>query len=579
MNLISKIFPGNTNPKGGDSSKKMRNSLLTVLIAIVLIFIVNAFSARNFSRFDLTAEKRFTLNPATLAMIENLDDIVYFRIYLDGNLPPGLKRFRNQIREMLDEFRAYTNNIMFDFINPMQAPDRDGLMEMLVSRGIQPTQVQRRADDATSQQVVIPGALVSYRDMEVPINFLVSQGAHQHHEEVLNNSVQALEYNLANAIRELIQDERKLIGFVQGQGDLQNLQLADVAENISRFYDIVRVEIDNNLEEILEFETLVLPKPTIPFDERQKFIIDQFIMQGGKVFWLLDPVFATMDSLRPPATQTIGMPNLVNLDDMLFRYGVRLNSVLVKDLRSVSIPMITGMVGDSPSYSLVPWPFFPQLDAASDHVIVRNINLVAGEFTSTIDTVTSSGIIKTPLLQTSQYTRIIPTPSPISFAFLREPLDERNFNAGEQNVAYLLEGRFESVFRNRPNPGVDLPIGFEFRENSLNTSMIILADGDIIKNPIDTRGNPQPLGFDPNTRVTYGNLDFMINAINYLTDDSGILQTRSKEWRIRLLDRARANQNKIAIQLANTILPILTILIFGVFRVFWRRRKFGKKTV
>ncbi len=563
--------------KPGILSTKMKNSLIRILVTIVIIFAINAISKNNFHRFDLTAEKRYTLGPATLRMIENLDDFVYFKVYLDGNLPPGLKRFRNQIREMLDEFAAHSKNIVYDFINPLQAPDRDGLMDMLAKSGIQPTQVQRKASDATSRQVVFPGALVTYRNMEVGVNLLVSQGVMQHHEDVLNNSVQALEYNLATTIRQLTEEKRKAIGFVEGQGELSNLQMAGIADNISKFYDISRVVIDNNIEEVLKFQTLVIAKPNSPFSERQKFIIDQFIMSGGKLLWLVDPVFASMDSLRPPATQTLGMPNLVNLDDMLFRYGVRLNSILVKDMRSVAIPMITGMIGDKPNYSLVPWPFFPLLDAASEHEIVKNINLTAGEFTSTIDTVLADGVVKIPLLETSPYTRLLPTPTAISFDFLKEPINERLYNNGEQVVAYLLKGNFESVFRSRQNPGVQLPANFEKLNRSVETAMIVVADGDLIKNGVDSRGVPLPLGFDPNTRTTYGNLDFIINSLNYLTDDSGILQTRAKDWRIRLLDRARANQGKTAIQLSNTMVPIFAILVFGLIRFWWRRKRYGAK--
>ncbi len=563
--------------KGFKNSANLKKSLFSVLVAFVVIILVNAISSTIFKRFDLTTEKRYTLNPATLKMLENLDDYVYFKVYLDGNLPTGLKRFRNQIREMLDEFGAHSRNVVYDIINPMQAPDPEGLMEILAQSGIQPTQVQRKAEDATSQQVVFPGAIVTYRNMEVPVNLLVSQGVMQHYEEVLNNSVQALEFNLASAVRELIEEKRKSIGFVEGQGELSNIQMASIAGNLSKFYDISRVDVDDNLEEILKFNTLVIAKPVNPFSEKQKFVLDQFIMHGGKVLWLIDPVFASMDSLRPPATQTIGMPNPVNLDDMLFRYGVRLNSILVKDLNSVAIPMITGMVGNNPNYSLVPWPFFPLLDAASEHEIVKNINLVAGHFASTIDTVQASEIKKIPLLKTSPYTRLINSPATISFDFLKEPLNKDLFNYGEKVVAYLMEGRFESVFRNRQNPGAQVPLNIEIRNKSLKTAMIVAADGDLIKNGVGARGEPLQLGFDPNTRTTYGNLDFIVNCLNYLTDDSGILQTRAKDYRIRLLDKEKANLGKTVIQLANNIIPIIAILVFGLVRVWWRKKRYGTK--
>jgi len=555
-----------------------QQNFLQLMVCLALLVSVNIVGSLIFARLDLTTEKRYTLSPGTRTMLRQLDDIVYFRVYLEGDFPAGFQKLRNQTREMLGEFRAFSGNIQYEFINPLQAPERDGIINMLIEKGLEPTQVQVREHDATSQQIIFPGALVSYRGREISLQLLEDQLG-KSPEEILNYSAQALEYNLANAIRRLTITEKPGIGFIEGQGELTGAFVADVKRRLSEFYRVERLRIDNNLAQILQFETLIVAKPINPFTEEQKFVLDQYIMQGGTMLWLVDPVFASMDSLRPPSFESIGMGWPVNIDDMLFRYGVRLNANLLQDLNAAPIPVTTGMIGNQPQINLLPWYFFPLLNPANNHKIVNNLNLIRSEFVSSIDTVYAPNVHKTILLQSSPYTRNITTPATISLNLLRHQPDERQFSAGPQNVAVLLEGSFESIFRNRLAPAIGMPAGFQRMDQSVPTAMIVVADGDVIKNQLGRDGQPLPLGYDRFSGQTFGNSDFIMNAIDFLADDSGILEARAREMRLRMLDRSRVNRNRTPIQVANVLMPVILVVSFGFARFVWRKQKFAKKNV
>lgn len=574
MMIFSKINKAGTAKKSTARRDVKRRNILQLLLGLAIILAVNAIGSVKFARFDLTSEKRYTLTEGTRNMLRELDDLVFFRIYLEGNFPAGFKRLRNQTREMLDEFRAYSGNVQYEFINPLEAPDRDGLMEMLVEKGLQPTQLQVREDDATSQQIIFPGALVSYRGKEASLKLLQDQVG-KPAEDVLNNSGQALEYQLANTIRQLTAPQKHKVAFLEGHGELENRFIADIATSLNDFYQVERLQLDDNLSNLLEFKTLVVAKPSIAFTEEEKFLLDQYVMQGGSMLWLVDPVFASMDSLVPPAFESIGMAWPLNLDDLFFRYGVRLNTDLLMDLRAAPIPVTTGMMGDRPQISLLPWYFFPLLDPVGDHKIVKNLNLVRSEFVSSLDTVSAEGIEKTILLQTSPYTRVVPTPARVALDLLQVRPNEQEYAAGPRSVAVLLEGSFQSVFLNRIKPAVTLPEGLQPREESLPTAIIVVADGDLLRNQLGQGGRPLPLGYDRYSEETFANRDFIMNAVNYLADDSGILEARVKDVRLRMLDRTRINNSKTLIQMTNLLVPVLLLTLFGILRFIWRKRRYA----
>lgn len=554
-----------------------RENIKALVLSILVILAVNMLGSRFFFRLDLTAEKRFTLTPATRQLLRELDDFVFFQVYLEGEFPAGFKRLRNQTREMLDEFRAFSPFIQYEFINPTVKGDWDRTEEnysMLVRKGLQPTQLQVTAEDASSQQIIFPGAVAGFRGREAAISLLHDQMG-MASENVINNSIQALEYNLASAIHKLISDRKPRIAFLEGNGELDFRYVADITFSLEDYYEVERLAIESNPEALTDINTLIVAQPLEEFTEPDKFIIDQFIMSGGSVLWLIDPVFASMDSLQI-APETLGMLWPLNLDDMLFRYGARLNADLVMDLQSVPIPITTGFMGDRPQISLIPWHYFPLVSAASGHPVVRNLNSVRTEFVSTIDTIAVEGIQKTFLLQSSPYSRVLQTPVRISFDIMQSRVNEELYRAGPQKVAVLLEGEFPSLFANRRSPVENLPANFQRRDRGEASAMIIVADGDIIRNQFDNRNQPLPLGYDRFLDQTFGNADFILNAVNYLNDDRGLMEARTREVRLRLLDRSRISQSRFAIQTINIVVPLLVVLLFGMGRFYWRKRKYGK---
>lgn len=561
-------------------SNVRRQNLLSLGLSLLIIIAVNMIGSRYFTRVDLTSEKRFTLTDATRDMLRNLDDIVYFRVYLEGDFPAGFRRLRNQTREMLDEFRAYSDYIQYEFINPTIKGDWDATEEnynMLARKGLQPTQLQVTAEDASSQQIIFPGAIVSYRGKEQPLALLMDQMG-MPSEDVLNNSAQALEYNLATTIHKLTVTDKPRVAFLEGNQELEFRYVADITFELEDFYEVDRLQINGDITALQEVNTLIIAQPMTEFSEEDKFVIDQFIMNGGSTLWLIDPVYASMDSLQV-APETLGMPWPLNLEDMLFRYGVRLNNDLIMDLQSLPIPITTGYIGDRPQISMVPWFYFPLVRPASNHPVVRNLNAVRTEFISSIDTLETEGVRKTILLQSSPYTRVVQTPARISFDIMQQQVDESRYRDGSRNVAVLLEGTFESVFRNRRIPLEQIPQGLQTIEQGQPARMIVVSDGDIIRNQFGNQGQPLPLGYDRFLNETFGNRDFILNAVNYLNDDRGIMEARAREIRLRMLDRSRVNAARFSVQLLNVGLPVILVLLFGAIRFFLRKRKFNKKIV
>lgn len=552
---------------------------IRIVAVIVIVAAINVIGNVRFVRLDLTSEKRYSLTEATRNMLRTLDDIVYFKVYLDGELPTEFRRLRNDTREMLDEFRAYAPYVQVDFVNPSKKVDGDpdrlrDLYRMLADKGLEPTQIQMRTGDGTSQRVIFPGVLVSYKDHVVPVHLL------QDHiglsiREVLHNSSMALEYSLASAVQQLTAEKKERIAFLEGHGELAPRYLASVTESLRKFYDVDRVQIDNDYQNISGYRTLISAKPRNPFTEEEKFILDQFLMNGGSMLWLVDPVFADMDSLLY-SPETVGVAMDIRMDDFFFRYGARLNPVLVKDLNAAPLPVTTGSVAGSPQINLLPWVFFPLITPNEDHQIVRNLNLIRTEFVSSIDTVEAEGVDKHILLRSSPYTRVMPVPVRIGLDILQHPVNESLYRGPPETIALLLEGRFRSLFRNRRMPDVEMPPGFVRKDTAKHAAMIVVADGDVIRNQFGSDGRALPLGYDRYSGQTFGNEDFILNAVNYLTDDSGIIEARSKDIRLRLLDDKRLKNDQVAVQVVNTALPVLLIFVFGAVRFTWRKKKHAK---
>lgn len=570
-----------------------QQNILQLLIGLALIAVLNVLGSYLFLRLDLTSEKRYTLAQSTKTLLRNLDDYITFRVYLEGDFPAGFKRLRNSSREMLDEFRAYSEYVQYEFINPTKedATARNAMQEELIREGLNPTQLNVSASGEKRQQVIFPGAIVEYKQKKTPLHLLASQVGQQP-EVALNNSINDLEYNISNAIRRLTATTKPKIAFIQGHNELKPLQIAAAREALSEYYTVELVNIDGKLNSLTsrveidsmnyqisnKYSAIIIAKPLTPFDEKDKFIIDQFIMRGGKVLWLIDPVLASMDSLQK-ADKTVGIGFDVNLQDQLFKYGVKLNNNLLMDLNAVPIPIITGTIGNQPQYSFYPWYFFPLLNQGSKHPVVNNLNAVMGHFTSSLELTDSPGIKKSILLTTSQYTRAANAPVLISLEILKEDPDESLFNNAYLPVAVLLEGEFPSLYKNRIPPEIMQEPGIGFIDESKQTAMIVVADGDVVRNQVHySQGFPFPLGYDQYTRQQYGNKDFLLNAINYLTDDAGFISVRSREVTLRVLDKIRIQKNKVLWQLANTALPILLIVIAGIILHALRKHRYTTRT-
>ena len=573
-----------------------KNQIVTFLVTVAIVVLVNVIGSFVFTRFDLTSEKRYTLSPTTKEILNDLNDYVYFKVYLEGDFPAGFKKLRRETKEMLDEFRAYSKYIDYEFINPAESGNEAEIREtynQLYRSGLNPADLNvKNSDGSTKQMVIWPGALVSYRNnTEIAIDLLENQIG-QTDSEALNASMQNLEFRLIDAVKKVTRLMKPNIAFIEGHGELEAQQVQDITQTLSQNYNVVRLEIDGRIDALIHrtqdtlrdvsafpsFDAIVIAKPTQPFDERDKFLIDQYIMHGGKVLWLVEPVFATMDSLQNQES-TVGIEQDLNLDDMLFKYGVRLNRDLLLDLTCAALPIRTGQVGGQAQLEFFRWYYFPLLQAASEHPMVRNMNAIKADFVSSVDATTSAtGVEQIPLLRTSNYTKVSGTPVFITLAMLRQTPDQRMFATKGKNVAYLLKGTFPSLYANRiPQEIVD-DQATDFMEESKPTAMIVVADGDIIRNQIDIRTRkPLPLGFDQYTQNTYANKEFIENAISYLVEGEGMIDIRSRELKVRLLDATKVSRERAKWQVINTLVPIAIIIVLGTALAFVRKRKYSKK--
>lgn len=570
-----------------------RNQLTSFVITLVIIVVVNIIASFVYTRFDLTSEKRYTLSDTSKEILKNLDDYVYFRIYLEGEFPAGFKKLRKETKEMLDEFRAYSKFIDYDFINPSESNDaaeRKETYKILYQSGLNPTELSIQTKDGAQQIVIWPCALVSYKNKELPLDLLDTQVG-KSSQDALNNSARNLEYKFISAIKDLSQRDKPNIAFIEGHGELTDKEVYDITQSLSKKYNVDRVAINEQITALNKrtersdssivissrYDAIIIAKPTKPFSEKDKFIIDQYIMRGGKVLWLIDPVFATMDSLQS-SESTMGNSLDLRLDDMFFKYGVRLNKNLLLDYNSAAIALRTGQMGGQAQIEYFRWYYFPLLNSASNSNIVKNINPIKADFVSSIDPVVSdSDVQKIPLLKTSDYTKVSAAPVFISLSLLRQAPDTRMFAQKGQNVAYLLNGKFESLYANRMTSAIVESEEIGFMPSGKETSMIVVADGDIIKNQFHIpKGYPLPLGFDQYTQVTYGNKEFIENAISYLVDGEGLISIRSRELKIRLLDMNKVNDNTMLWQVVNVIVPSALVVVFGFIMAIIRKRKFTK---
>ena len=553
------------------TQKKIEN-LLHLGITLVLLLILNVLAQDYFFRLDLTEDKRYSLTDASKNMLRELDDVVYVDVYLEGDVPAGFKRLQRSIRETLEEFRTYAGaNVQYTFIDPTTATSqaaRNEFYRSLAEKGIQPTNIFDSQGGKRTEKLVFPGALVSYGGRETGVMLLKGNQAASP-EEKLNQSVEGVEYQLANAIQELTQEGKYRIGWLTGHGELDSVRVRSIREAISEEYILENVHLPT-AQDLQLYDALILAKPTQPFSEEDKLKLDQYLLRGGRGLFFVDQVQVNMDEAGGEGT--LGIPVELKLEDLLFRYGIRINNNLLQDLSSGLYPVVVGNMGDQPQVRMMPWPFFPVFNNYGPSPIVRNLDATYGKFVSTIDTVKAEGLRKTPLILTSQYTRTFEAPVRVSINDLRREINPAQYNQGAKPIAYLLEGTFNSLYKNR-----FLPEGVS-REGFLEqgaSKLIAVADGDFLANEINYRtGEAYSLGFAPFTEQLFANQEFVMNALAYLTNDNGLILARNKEVKIRPLDPIQLREERLFWQILNLAVPVLLVIVLGIVFSIWRRKRY-----
>ncbi len=557
------------------------NRNLFYFISVAALLSISYFY---FFRIDLTSDKRFTVSDQTKKLMEKLDEPMEVVVYLDGDLNPGFQRLKKATAELLDELSVYSRkSIKIRFENPSIANNnaqREEKYAALQNRGLTPTAVYERDKEGKSiEKIIFPWIEISYKNTTIPVcllkNILGKSG-----DENLNISIENLEFEITDGIRRLTNKEVKKIAFIEGHGELTEGETYDISKSLSRYFQIDRGILSTNAAILNDYKAIIIAKPTKPFSESDKFIIDQYIMNGGRVLWLIDGVRIARENLSSIGLSP-AMELDLNLNDQLFRYGVRINPVILEDVQCTSIPENIAPAGAAPQFEPTPWYYSPLLLTAPEHPVTRNISEVKADFCSGIDLVGDNNRVKTDLLlATSNNTHIVGTPSTIDLRENPKPTDKSFFNVGFVPVAVTMEGNFDSDFANRMVPKGLVNAG-SIVQSSIITRQIVVADGDIIRN--DTLpGTPSdstivPLGYDRYMNQQFGNKDFILNAVLYLTDNDGWMNLRSRTMKLRLLNKDEANNNKFTWQLINIALPISLLLIFGLTYQFIRKRKYAKK--
>jgi ABC-2 type transport system permease protein len=553
-------------------NSKRTGDLLLLANVLVWVVLLNALASFYFFRLDLTEEKRYTIQPQTKVLLQSLEDELFVEVFLEGKeLNPEFRRLQKSIRETLDEFRIYSNNkVKFTFTDPLQATNeraRNEFIADLNARGVSPRNVIETRNGERVEKFVFPGALVSYQGFEAGVMLLRGSRAQN-----INQSIEEIEFELANAIHKLSNTNRKRIGLLRGHGELDSLGFASFNNALLEQYDVFKVSL-NRKAALTGYDLIVVAKPTQPFSEADKYKLDQYIMRGGKVMFLLDRLDVDMNQVSQE--DYLAFPYDLNLDDQLFKYGVRINPDLIQDRVSGRYPIVVGGDRNQPQIMQLEWPFFPLANQYAQHPVTRNLDATLFRFVSSIDTVKATGVRKTPLVYSSVYARKVMAPVKVTVNDLRRQMRDEAFTSGPIAMGYLLEGKFTSLYKNRFAPeGVETA---NFTEESLPTKLVVMADGDLARNDVNPRdGNPQPLGLDPFTQYTFSNQDLLLNTVAYMLDENGLIKARNKEVKVRPLDKIKIKNERTFWQVLNLGLPVFVIIVFGFARAYWRRLKYSR---
>ncbi len=556
----------------------MNSKVAGLLLFVAGLVLLNVAAQYVYTRFDFTKEKRFTLTPKSKTILKEANKPITITVFLDGELPAAFKRLKNATKDLLADYKAYAGTeINVKFVDPiagLSAIEQDTVINQLYQAGIEPTTLNIKNDNGFAQKTIFPMAMVEGNDNQMALKLLQNLDASGNYEENINNSIQNLEYVFTSAIQKVLSGQHPRIGFTEGNGELSDLLLNDAIKSLSESYDVGRVDL-NQIDKagLDKLKLLIIAKPEKEFTEAEKYKINYFVMNGGGVVWSIDQVGASLDSLRGAGEQ-LAFNRKLNLDDMLFMYGARVNYDLVADANCAEIPLSMG--GQQGQIQMAPWVFYPLLMPDTAHNLVKNIDGIRSEFVSTVDTIGVKGVSKKVILQSSAYNKVHNTPKMLSLQMVAEQPDPREYASFQRTVGVLLEGKFPSVFLNRPVPA-GITEQYNLPAESKPAKMIVIGDGDIFKNQISARdGSVFPLGFDRYTQRNYGNKALLLNIADFLSNDNNLISLRNKEVKIRLLDKVRLRTEKLQWQLINVVFPLLLLISLAIFQHYYRKRKYAR---
>jgi len=546
-------------------------------IGVVLMLVANVISINYFFRLDLTEEKRFSITDATKDLLKSLEAPVHFDILIAGDLNAGFQRFQKSITEIIDEFNIHSNySISYLLRDPMgegTQEERNENYQILTERGLDPMVVYDNVNGSRVQKAIFPYTILKYNNKAAAIK-LLTENRGVSADQQLNQSIEGIEFELATGIQRLANINRKSIGLVEGHGELDSLATHRFTAEMSQFYNIDRIDLTAHVSPE-DVNILIVARPQTNFSKLEKYHLDQFLMKGGKAIFLINALKVNPSAAAGEGTRALLLD--LNLTDLLFKYGIRMNANYVQDLNNFGrYPVV---VDNSGTIINLAWPFYSGINSFSEHPITKNLHAVYHRFFGTMDTVRADGIVKTPLMFTSPLTQIISLPVRVAFEDMRNAPDPSSFNYGSFPTSYLLEGKFTSLFKNRILPeGVSKD---NFIGNGIDTKILMVSDGDLIRNEVNpVNGIPYPLGFNPYSEqgeiINYANREFIYNAIAYLTDENGLISARSKEIRLRPLNKIKVQNERVKWQVINLVLPLALLVVFGVLRNFVRTRKYSR---
>jgi ABC-2 type transport system permease protein len=559
----------------------IRRKWFNIFFYLLGLVLVNILAQYFYTRFDFTKEKRYTLTNKTKENLAKTTHDITITVFLDGEMPAAFKRLQNATKDLLNDYKAYSKTgikiIFEDPLKDVPANEQDTVINQYLQIGIKPTQVNIKSDAGNAQKIIFPMALIETNGKQIAVNLLnKTGGAATGYEENITSSIQNLEYTFTSAIKRLLIGNNPRIGFTEGNGEPSNLYLYDAIKTLSQNYYVGRVDLKLITKQGLDaLSALIVVKPQKAMSEAEKYKINYFVMKGGKVVWAIDQVHAELDSLQNSG-QIMAINRQLNLDDMLFEYGARINYDLITDINCAMIPYATGAPGQQAQIDVAPWIYYPVFVPDTISNVTKNLDGIRSQFASTIDTIAVPHVNKKVILQTTPYNKVFEMPKVLSLQSLAEQPKAEDYTSAPKITGVLLEGSFKSVFLNRPVPE-GITENYDLPAQGKPAKMIVIGDGDVFNNQVNqSDGSPYPLGFDRYTQQNFGNKALLLNIADYFTDDDNLITLRNKEIKVRLLDKAKLRAEKTKWQVINAIAPLLLLICFAIFQHYYRKHKYAK---